>query len=227
MALQLIIGNKNYSSWSLRPWMAMKVAGIAFSETVVPLDTPDFRAKVSALSAGQARGSVPALIDGDVVVWESLAILEYLADKFPRADLWPAHERARAHARAIAAEMHAGFQPLRRHLPMNVRRPVKPRALDDAVLADVARIDAIWRECRARFGGEGPFLYGHFGAADAMYAPVVWRFHTYAVPVSEAARVYMSAVLALSASVEWRDAARSEPWVLSHDEVDWPDVLRE
>ncbi len=230
MPLHLIIGNKNYSSWSLRPWLAMKVAGIAFSETLISLDTPDFRAKVSAASgAGGAAGAgkVPVLIDGDVRVWESLAILEYLSEKFPGGGLWPAQEGARAHARAIAAEMHSGFLPLRRQLPMNVRRPVKARVLDAAVAADVARIDAIWNACRERFGAGGAFLYGAFGAADAMYAPVVWRFHTYAVDVSAAAREYMRAVMALPASLEWRDAARREPWVLAHDEVDWPDVLRE
>lgn len=227
MSLHLIIGNKNYSSWSLRPWLAMKVAGIPFSETFVPLDTPDFRAKVLAASGDAGPGRVPALIDGDVRVWESLAILEYLADKFPQAGLWPAGEAARAHARAVAAEMHSGFQPLRRHLPMNVRRPVKARALDDAVAADVTRIDAIWNEARSRFGAAGPYLYGAFGAADAMYAPVVWRFHTYAIAVSDRARAYMRAVLALPASLEWSEEARREPWVLAHDEVDWPQVLRE
>ena len=226
MPLHLIIGNKNYSSWSLRPWLAMRVAGIAFTETLISLDTPDFRAKVSALGGGEGRGSVPLLVDGSVHVWESLAILEYLAEKFPYASLWPAREDARAHARAIAAEMHSGFLPLRRHLPMNVRRPVKYRPCDDAVTADVARIDAVWNACRTRFGEGGPFLYGGFCAADAMYAPVVWRFHTYAVEVSKGALAYMNAVMALPASREWRDAARDEPWVLSHDEVDWPDVLR-
>lgn len=225
MPLRLLIGNKNYSSWSLRAWLAMKVAGIPFAETVIPLDTPDFRAKVLAAGGGGV-GRVPVLIDGDIRVWESLAILEYLADNFPQAGLWPADKDARAHARAVAAEMHAGFQPLRRHLPMNVRRPVKARALDDAVAADVARIDAIWNEARARFAAAGPFLYGAFGAADAMYAPVVWRFHTYAVAVSDQARAYMDAVLALPASADWCEAARDEPWVLAHDEVDWPDVLR-
>jgi len=226
MPLHLIIGNKNYSSWSLRPWLAMKAAGIAFSETLIPLDTPDFRAKVSALSGG-GKGSVPVLSDGGICVWESLAILEYLAEKFPQAGLWPGTDQARAHARAVAAEMHSGFQALRRHLPMNVRRPVTPRALDDAVRTDVARVDAIWNEARARFGAGGLFLYGAFGAADAMYAPVVWRFHTYEVEVSEVARAYMKAVLALPASIEWREAARHESWVLAHDEVDWPAVLRE
>lgn len=227
MPLRLLIGNKNYSSWSLRPWLAMKAAGIAFEETLVPLDTPDFRAKVSALAGGESRGSVPVLIDGQVCVWESLAVLEYLAEKFPEARLWPEAPAARAYARTVSAEMHAGFQPLRRHLPMNIRRPVKRRVLDDAVMTDVARIDAIWSECRARFGAGGSFLFGGFGAADAMYAPVVWRFHTYAVEVSAAARDYMRAVIALPASAEWREAARREPWVLAHDEVDWPDAPRE
>jgi glutathione S-transferase len=170
---------------------------------------------------------VPVLIDGGVLVWESLAILEYLADKFPAAGLWPKDFASRAHARAVASEMHAGFQPLRRLLPMNMWRPVKPRALDDGAKADAARIDAIWSECRARFGAAGPFLYGAFGAADAMYAPVVSRFHTYAVEVGAEARAYMGTMMALPAWREWREAARREPWVLPHDEVDWPEVLRE
>jgi glutathione S-transferase len=227
MPLRLLIGNKNYSSWSLRPWLAMKATGIAFEETLVPLGDPDFRAKVSDLSGGEVRGSVPVLIDGDIRVWESLAILEYLAETFPAAHLWPVAPAARAHARAISAEMHSGFQPLRRHLPMNVRRPVKQRVLDPAVTADVARVDTIWSECRSRFGAGGAFLFGGFSAADAMYAPVVWRFHTYAVEVSAPVRDYMRAVIALPASVEWREAARRESWVLEHDEVDWPDAPRE
>jgi glutathione S-transferase len=224
MALALVIGNKNYSSWSLRPWLAMKAAGIAFDETLISLDAKDFKARVTALGG---VGRVPVLIDGEVRVWESLAILEYLAEKFPAACLWPKHTTARAHARAISSEMHSGFMPLRRHLPMNVARPVKKRALDDGAAADAARIDAIWSECRVRFGSGGVFLFGAFGAADAMYAPVVWRFHTYAVDVSPAARAYMDAVIALPASIEWREAARREPWVLPHDEVDWPEVPRQ
>jgi glutathione S-transferase len=223
MALRLIIGNKNYSSWSLRPWIALKAAGIPFEETVISLDAPDFKAQVTALSGA---GKVPVLLDGEIRVWESLAILEYLAEKYPNAGLWPAQDDARAHARAVAAEMHSGFVPLRRHLPMNVRRPVKPRPLDDGVKTDVARIETIWNECRAQFGDGGPFLYGKFSAADAMYAPVVWRFHTYAVDVAAASRAYMDAVLALPASREWLEAARREEWVLPHDEVDWPEVLR-
>jgi glutathione S-transferase len=224
MSLHLVIGNKNYSSWSFRPWLAMKVAGIEFDETVISLEAKDFKTRVTALSGA---GKVPVLIDGDVRVWESLAILEYLAEKFPSAGLWPRQPDARAYARAIASEMHAGFLSLRRHLPMNVRRPVKPRALDDDAAADVARIDALWSQSRARFGESGPFLCGAFGAADAMYAPVIWRFHTYAVEVSAPARSYMRAVIALPAWNEWRDAARRESWVLPHDEVDWPDLPRE
>jgi glutathione S-transferase len=222
--LQLIIGNKNYSSWSFRPWLAMKMAGIAFAETLISLEATDFKVRVTAMSGA---GKVPVLLDGDVRVWESLAILEYLAERFPATGLWPQHPAARAHARAVAAEMHAGFQALRRQLPMNVWRPVIPRPLDADAQQDVARIDAIWSECRARFGATGPFLCGAFGAVDAMYAPVVWRFHTYAVEVSAVARDYMQALKALPAWGEWREAARREPWVLPHDEVDWPQVKRE
>ncbi|MGA8320279.1 MAG: glutathione S-transferase family protein [Xanthobacteraceae bacterium] len=222
MALHLIIGNKNYSSWSFRPWIGMKAAGIAFEETAISLEAKDFKARVTAVSGA---GKVPVPRDGDVRVWESLAIIEYLAEKFPAAGLWPEHPAARAEARAVASEMHAGFAPLRRQLPMNMWRPVKARALDAEASANVARIETIWSECQAKFGG--PFLFGKFGAADAMFAPVVSRFHTYAVAVGTAARSYMNAVMALPAWSEWRDAARREPWVLPHDEVDWPDVLKE
>ena len=224
MTLRLVIGNKNYSSWSFRPWLAMKVAGIPFEETVLPIYIPGAREKILEFSPS---GKVPVLIDDAVHVWESLAIIEYAAEKFPAAALWPKDDSARALARAVAAEMHAGFMPWRRLLPMNVWRPVKPRALDDGSKTDVARIGTIWHDCRARYAADGPFLFGAFGAADAMYAPVVWRFHTYAVEVSDVAREYMRAMMALPAWSEWRDAARREPWVLPHDEVDWPEVLRE
>ena len=227
MALKLIIGNKNYSSWSLRPWIAMKVAGIPFDETVISLNAPDFKARVNAASG---TGKVPVLIDGDVEVWESLAILEYLAEKFPDAGLWPRHAAARALARAIANEMHGGFLPLRRHLPMNLWRPVIKRALTPEAAANVARIEAMWADCRARFGQKaehaGPFLFGRFGAADAMYAPVVARLHTYGVEVGAGTRAYMAAVMALPAWAEWHAAALKEPWVLAEDEVDWPTVRR-
>ena len=223
MALKLIIGNKNYSSWSFRPWIALKVAGIAFDEEVISLNAPDFKPRVAKFSG---TGKVPVLIDGEVAIWESLAILEYLAEKFPASGLWPADPRARAHARAIAAEMHAGFAPLRKHCPMNMWRPVKTRELTAEVSANAARIDAMWTDCRNRFGPGGPFLFGAFGAADAMYAPVVARFHTYAIEVGASARAYMQAMMALPAWAEWLAAARKEPWVLPEDEPDWPTVLR-
>ena len=223
MALTLIIGNKNYSSWSFRPWIVMKVSGIAFDEVVISLNAEDFKPRLLKVSG---TGKVPTLIDGDIKVWESLAILEYLADKFPGKKLWPADTAARAHARAIASEMHAGFVPLRRALPMNMWRPVMKRELDAEVTANAARIDAMWSECRARFGQGGPFLFGGFGAADAMYAPVVARFHTYAVKVGAASRAYMDAMMALPAWTEWTAAAVKEPWVLTEDEVDWPAVLK-
>jgi glutathione S-transferase len=223
MTLKLVIGNKNYSSWSFRPWIAMKVAGIPFEEEVVSLNADDFKARVTRISG---TGKVPALADGAIHVWESLAILEYLAEKFPQARLWPADPAARAAARAIASEMHAGFAPLRRALPMNMWRPPKRRELTPEVQTNVNRVDVIWTDCRKKFGVGGPFLFGAFGAADAMYAPVVSRFHTYGVEVSAAAHAYMEAVMALPAWAEWRAAALKEPWVLPEDEVDWPTVLR-
>jgi glutathione S-transferase len=223
LKLKLIIGNKNYSSWSFRPWIAMKVAGIAFEEEVISLEASDFKARVGKVSG---TGKVPALVDGNVHVWESLAILEYLAEKYPHAHLWPADPAARALARAIAAEMHAGFGPLRRHLPMNMWRPVTPRQLTPEVETNVRRIEAIWTDCRRGYGADGGFLFGGFGAADAMYAPVVSRFHTYGVEVGATARAYMDAVMALPAWSEWRAAALAEPWVLAEDEVDWPKVVR-
>jgi glutathione S-transferase len=222
MALLLLIGNKNYSSWSLRPWIAMKAAGIAFAEQVISLDASDFQERVRKISA---TGKVPALADGETQVWESLAILEYLAEKFPQARLWPAEPSARAHARSIAAEMHADFTPLRRHYPMNIRRPVKRREPIAEVIPHIARIDAMWKDCRNRFGQGGPFLFGAFGAADAMYAPVVSRFHTYGVDVGPVARAYIEAVMGLPAWAEWCAAALQEPWILPSDEVDWPTVL--
>jgi glutathione S-transferase len=224
MALRLIIGNKNYSSWSFRPWLAMKVAGIAFEEMLLPLDAADFKATLATFGGA---GRVPLLIDGEIRVWESLAILEYLADKFPAVSIWPREAAARAHARAVACEMHSGFSSLRNFLPMNIHRPVIRRPLDAGAATDVARIQSIWTESRDRFGASGPFLYGAFGAADAMYAPVVWRLHTYAVEVDTVARTYMAAIMGLPAWVEWRDAARREAAVLPHDEVDWPEVKRE
>src|SRR6201989_615762 len=171
--LKLVIGNKNYSSWSFRPWIGMKVAGIPFDEEVISLYVEGSREQILQHSPG---GKVPILIDGETRVWESLAILEYLADKFPNAGFWPADRQARAHARAISTEMHAGFVPLRQECGMSFWRPPAKRELSDDAKANVARIQAMWTEARARFGAGGPFLFGEFSAADAMYAPIVQRF---------------------------------------------------
>lgn len=217
MALKLIIGNKNYSSWSLRPWIAMRHAGIPFEEELYALYEPGSREKIMKYSP---TGTVPCLVDGDVTVWESLAILDYVADKFPDKKLWPGDMNARGFARAISSEMHAGFGPLRQHCSMNMRRDRnKPRELTEPVKANVQRIDAIWSECRSRFGAGGPFLFGAFSNADAMYAPVVSRFASYSIQVSPAARGYMDAVMALPAWKEWEDAARIEPMVMPHNEM--------
>jgi glutathione S-transferase len=216
MTLHLTIGNKSYSSWSFRPWIALKAAGIAFEETVIPLYVPGSKEQLLARSPG---GKVPILQDGAVTVWESLAILEYAAEKFPGAGLWPADPAVRAHARAIAGEMYAGFVPLRSQCPMNMRRPVAKLALSAETAANVARIDAMWSDCRARFGDGGPFLFGAFGAADAMYAPVVSRFHTYGIDVGAASAAYMQAMMALPAWQEWQSAALKEKWVLKNFEV--------
>jgi glutathione S-transferase len=194
----LVIGNKNYSSWSLRPWLAMKVLGIPFRERRIPLYGPE--SKRSILEHSPA-GKVPCLVDGELRVWDSLAILETLAEREPR--LWPAEAALRARARSISAEMHAGFPSLRQHMSMNIRKRHPGKGRTPEVLAEIARIVSIWSECR------GPFLFGPFGAADAMYAPVVLRFRTYEVELPGACRAYADAVLALPALQEWmRDAER-------------------
>ena len=227
MTLRLIIGNKNYSSWSLRPWIAMKAADIAFDETVISLYVEGSEA---AIRAHSPAGKVPILIDGqgdrEVRVWESLAILEYLAEKFPAARLWPSDPAARALARAISTEMHAGFVPLRQQCGMNMWRPPAKRDLSEDAKANIARIETIWTEARMRFGAGGPFLFGRFCAADAMFAPIVSRFETYAIDVSAPVAAYMQAVIALPAWQEWRRAALRETWVIRKFEYDWPDVKR-
>jgi glutathione S-transferase len=217
MTLKLIIGNKNYSSWSFRPWLAMKVAKVGFDEEVICLTASEFKPRLNAIGGS---GKVPVLIDGPVRVWESLAIVEYLAERFSGANLWPADAATRAEARAIAAEMHAGFGALRRELPMNMRRVPKARTLSAEAQQDVRRIEAIWALCRSRSSNAGPFLFGPFGAADAMYAPVVSRFHTYGVDVGRIAQAYMQEVMALPAWSEWQTAALQEAWILPEDEVD-------
>jgi glutathione S-transferase len=214
--MKLIIGNKNYSSWSLRPWIAMKQIGLDFEEVVIPMNMPDTRARMLEHSP---TGLVPTLIDGDVTIFETIAILEYLNDKFPEKGLWPTDIKARAHARAISAEMHAGFAPLRRDCPMNIRRPVKKHIPSPEAMKSAERIDALWTDARQRFGGAGPFLFGSFTNADAMFAPVVNRFHVYDVPRSKAAQAYMDSIMALPAWKAWEAASRQEPWVIGVSEV--------
>ncbi len=224
--MRLVIGNKLYSSWSLRPWLALRVAGIAFEEEVIPLYQPDTKSRILAHSPS---GKVPCLIDGDVTVWESIAIIEYLAEKFPDRGVWPVDAGARAHARAASAEMHAGFQPLRAACPMNLSKRFAHRDFGADVDASVARVEALWREARTRFGaatGE-PFLYGAFSGADAMFAPVVTRLDTYQVKVAADTRSYMNAVLGHPAFTAWRREALAEPseWDLPHYEAGHTAVL--
>jgi glutathione S-transferase len=195
--------------------MLMTVLGIPFTETVIPLRHPDTRERILEHSP---TGKCPALIDGDVVVWESTAIFEYLADRFPDRGVWPKDMKARAHARAIVAEMHAGFQPLRQNCPMHLGMRFAPEVWSEAVRADVARLEAMWAEARRRFGGDGPFLFGTFCAADAMYAPVVTRLDTFQHDVKPETRAYMDVVLAHPAFVKWRTAALEEPWTIAEYE---------
>jgi glutathione S-transferase len=223
MSLKLVIGNKNYSSWSMRPWIGLKAAGIAFDEEVISLYVEGSRDQILRHSPA---GKVPVLIDGDTHVWESLAILEYAAEKFPAAGLWPADAPARAHARAISSEMHAGFAALRNECGMIMWRPPARKALSAEALANIARIQAIWTDCRARFGAGGPFLFGKFTAADAMYAPVVARFASYMIDVSPTVATYMAAMTAAPAWREWRRAALRETWVIPRFEENFPDVPR-
>jgi glutathione S-transferase len=223
MALTLIIGNKNYSSWSLRPWIALTAAGIPFEEVLVWLEKPDFKARVGAHSSA---GKVPVLIDGDATVWESIAIIEHLAERFPDRGLWPAAPAARAFARSIATQMHGGFSALRSDVPMNLWRPVEPRPLSATARADLDQITALWRSAREQFGAGGDFLFGAFGGADAMYAPVATRIRTYDLPVDPVSAAYVEAVHRHPAFVAWKQAALQETELVADDEVDWPVVKR-
>jgi glutathione S-transferase len=209
MTLTLVIGNKNYSSWSMRPWLALRANNIPFEEVLIPLYTDNPADKQRILSYSRA-GKVPSLVDGDMTVWDSLAIIEYLAERFPDTKLWPNDRAMRAHARSISAEMHSGFVALRNECGMNLHRPVGAVALSDDAKANIARIDEIWRDCRQRYGRLGPFLFGAFTGADAMYAPVVHRFHTYAIDVGAEAKAYMETMMALPAFREWTEAGLAE-----------------
>lgn len=212
-ALKLAIGNKNYSSWSMRPWLALRANDIPFEETVIPLYTDNPADKQRILAFSRA-GKVPVLVDGDITVWDSLAIIEYIAERFPEKKLWPDDRAARAHARAVSAEMHSGFMALRGECGMNLHRPVRAVTLSADAQANVARVQEIWRECRERYGASGPFLFGRFGAADAMFAPVVHRFRTYAIEVSPQTQAYMEAMMALPAFQEWTRDGLAETLVI-------------
>lgn len=210
--LALVIGNKNYSSWSMRPWLLMRQSGIEFEEVQIPLRQPDSLERKLAYSPA---GKVPILVDGDTRVWDSLAIVEYLAEKFPEKRLWPADEEARALARSVSAEMHSGFASLRSRMPMNCRARRPDAGCGPGVQEDVDRICEVWRECRARHGAAGEFLFGEFTAADAMFAPVASRFQTYGVELDRDAAEYAAAVLALPALRNWIEDAHAEPWSIA------------
>lgn len=215
--LTLVIGNKNYSSWSLRPWLLLRHADVPFEEIRIPLYQPDSKRELLKYSPS---GKVPALIDGDVTLWESLAICEYVAERFPERHLWPRDAKARALARAVSSEMHAGFANLRSHMSMNCRRRWPDKGRAPGVQEDIDRVRAIWNDCRARFGSGGPFLFGAFSVADAMYAPVALRFETYAVSLDPVSRAYSDTMLGLSAMQEWIEAGKAETEILPQFEYE-------
>jgi glutathione S-transferase len=212
MAYTLLIGNKNYSSWSLRPWLVLRQGGIPFREELVSLqEDPGKAARLARLPAGR----VPVLADGDTLVWDSLSISEYLAERHP--GLWPADPAARAWARSICCEMHSGFGALRQEMSMDVRARRPQRRRSEALLRDIARVERIWTETRSRFGAGGPLLFGAFTIADAFYAPVAFRFRTYGVSPSGPAGDYLAALLALSGMKEWEAAGASDERLAGHD----------
>ncbi len=225
--MKLIIANKNHSSWSLRPWLLLTELGIPFEEVLVPFgetfDDPEWKRTIFAFTPS---GKVPALVDGPVQVWESIAIMEYVADRFPEKHVWPSDPAARAMARSIASEMHAGFQALRNACPMNLAWEHAPRDRGEKVAADVARINRIWRDARERFGEKDPsgrpFLFGAFSAADAMFAPVTTRFTTYGIRLDAVGEAYIAAVQGTAGFRNWRMAALAEPWIVEEDEIDEP-----
>lgn len=209
--LAIVIGNKNYSSWSLRGWLALKRCGVEFDEIMIQLDTPETRKNL--LDHSKA-GLVPVLKHQGQTIWETMAICEYLAETYPAARLWPEDKKARAHCRSVCNEMHAGFAALRTHMPMDIRNSYPGSGRGDGVQANIDRIFDIWQECRDQFGENGPFLYGDFTVADAMFAPVVARFKTFAVELPEFADSYCNAIWECPDMVEWRDASQAEPWVI-------------
>lgn len=212
--LTLIMGNKAYSSWSLRPWLALRHAGADFAEVVVPLRQPE--TKTTLLSYAPS-GKAPSLRHGDLVVWDSLAICEYVNELFPAAQLWPADASVRAVARAVSAEMHSGFPDLRKNLFMDVRSRFERPDRVAAAQADIDRVLEIWTDCRARFGAAGPFLFGAFSIADAMFAPVATRLRTWNVPLDPVSAAYVETIHTMPAMVDWVDAAKTEPWVVQFE----------
>lgn len=213
--MKLIFANRNYSSWSLRPWLVLKHFGIPFDEELVLLNGEGWKEIIRKKSPS---GKVPVLIDGEAVVPETIAIIEYLHDKFPAKGIWPSNRLERAQARAVSAEMHGGFMALRDLAPMNLRASHPGKVDFDTVAADLRRIEQIWGDLTSDSGG--PYLFGKFCAADAMFAPVATRIRTYALPVSDAAMEYVEAIYALPAFQEWLAEAVREPWIVEHDEID-------
>ncbi len=216
--MKLVIGNRAYSSWSMRGWLAVRQSGLEFEELVVPLYDQEWEKTREGDEFAPSRGKVPVLWDGDCVVWDSLAIIEHCADLTSRALYWPEDMAARGMARSMAAEMHSSFSNLRRDLPMNVRRIVDGVTLSDPVRAEIDRILTLWAQARARFAGTGEYLFGNWSAVDMMYAPVVTRFVTYKVPVPPFAATYMDAVLEHPHVVDWIEKAQDEPWVIEEYE---------
>ncbi|WP_174292378.1 glutathione S-transferase family protein [Sphingomonas bacterium] len=216
--MKLIIGNKAYSSWSLRGWLACRQSGLGFEEVVVPMYDADWSRRRLQADLAPSAGRIPILWDGDAVVWDSLAIVDYLADKVGRERFWPANDAARAMARSMAAEMHSSFAALRREHSMNVRRVFPQRPLSPAVVADLTRIVELWAQARARFGGDGAFLFGGFGAADIMFAPVCSRIVGYQLPVSRFAQAYVDAIINHPWMQDWIAAAQEEEWVIEQYE---------
>jgi len=218
--MRLIIGNKNYSSWSLRGWLAAKQSGLPFEEITVPMMGEDWeRARHDMGEMQPSSGKVPILWDGDAVIWDSLAIMEYLADKVGRDRFWPKNDVARGMARAMVAEMHSSYQSLRREMPMNIRRRVHLGDVTEETRHDIVRILGLWAEARARHGKGGPFLFGTFGAADIFYAPVVSRFMTYGISVPGFAQSYMQAIWEHEWTKSWIEAAENEQWVIEQYET--------
>jgi glutathione S-transferase len=212
--LKLFIGNKAYSSWSMRGWLAVKQSGLLFEEIVVPLYDEEWNRRRQGDEFAPSSGKVPILWDDDSVVWDSLAIIEYLAEKAGRDKFWPEGEAARAMARSMAAEMHSSFTNLRRECPMNIRANYPARTWPAEVQADIVRIASLWAEARSRFGSSGDFLFGEFGAADIMYAPVVSRFATYSIPLPRFAAAYCQSVIAHPFVQDWIAGAQEEEWVV-------------